>query len=778
MQVLWDLRKTLRCAALTGPTSDLKTIANEVICLFTAGRRGNQNTVLLLLNDEQIVDSLQDSIRSEIARHNITTFAPVAVLLIHVRKAEIEECEHVALKKELSDREKQEFEDKKKDLSRRYRDRHKHFHGFNVMQSNFSQAYVKEACAVLKPVKKTRKPQETQLATFLSLMNAYVPGSYLLESQCLAFLNDKDSIHEGLSLEDRMKPFGNLVITFPADMNSDRKVCMAHHMIAQQCTELLAEAGVTRSDTTRNFMSCLCNNEVSPCLLGFVKDMLTKRETLTEQEKEKFSRLILDIQKKEGNVQSASVLKVASRKFVKNPFFPQTLARFYYSEIKDYNQAEIWVYKAIDRDPKNSFIADTLGQVHKHHLNSKTWSKSPGNPREILQLATKAFEAFKNEERLAENAANTFNNRGMFGFLQVASTVYDALVKCNKDWKDVLTQTVSMGSVLKSLGDNKLYKFNDLISSLRDEVERKCKFFDIYLTYSKLSMKKDDRPYIWREVSSCYQKYVGNSPPKHLKHADNLPPGLKENKDGTLSLSQVYFILSQLTITQLTEISARTEEINSTEQATINYIAANITLQNMVQDLLSKCDRNMLIRKMPLSTNNAPECHMLALLMLWPQDSGEDSLFDLNTCIQVMHSSYENAYKKYLRSRYLRPLVFLGEGRGQSRIVHRSVLDEFFLEENKDATFEDLKKQWTNDGIFKNLRAQNRLLKLRGVVRNYRVYAACGDKEIEVNANLQDYLWKSGQVSFYLGFNIRGPVAFCIQRIDDKPTSEGKKIIQ
>ncbi|KAM9426210.1 NACHT, LRR and PYD domains-containing protein 1 homolog isoform 6-T9 [Pholidichthys leucotaenia] len=37
MQMLWDLRKTFRCAVLTGSTSDIVKVAKEVVHLFTAG---------------------------------------------------------------------------------------------------------------------------------------------------------------------------------------------------------------------------------------------------------------------------------------------------------------------------------------------------------------------------------------------------------------------------------------------------------------------------------------------------------------------------------------------------------------------------------------------------------------------------------------------------------------------------------------------------------------------------------------------------------------------
>ncbi|XP_030609368.1 sterile alpha motif domain-containing protein 9-like [Archocentrus centrarchus] len=495
MQVLWDLRRTFRCAVLKGSSSDVTKVAQDVVNLFTAGSQGHQNTVLLLLNDEFILDTLQDSIMEEIAEQNLEIDMPVVILLNCVRTSDdvIHQKEHaykekqslqknarksIILKKTLSGKEKALFDKKKEELSKRFGDRCEQFHGFNILQSNFSQEYIREACAVLKDIKRAKKPLKMQLVAILSLLNAYVPGSYLLESQCLDFLRHDD--YEGLPLEDLTQPFSHLIITFQQDERAEKKVSVAHTMIAQCCTELLADAGVTRSDTARNLLNNFCRDSVPPCLLGFVKDMLTKREMKREEDpingndkekKEKFSRLILDItkmerngnDKKEGKIQSVSVLKVASKTFDQNPFFPQALARFYYIELEDYNEAEIWAKEAKQRDPRNSYVADTLGQVYKNHLKNK---KVSDKPREILQLAQKAIEAFEEEEKLAENehmkgrkgggktkVLRGLNTSGQFGYLEVCSLLYDQLVSHDEIWKKVLTKNVSLGSVLKSLGE-------------------------------------------------------------------------------------------------------------------------------------------------------------------------------------------------------------------------------------------------------------------------------------------------------------------------------------
>ncbi|KAK9521868.1 hypothetical protein VZT92_019844 [Zoarces viviparus] len=797
MKVLWDLRKTFRSAVLTGSTSDITKVAEEVVQLFTAGSRGNHNTVLLLVNDEKIMKELEDGIKMTIAGQKIRVpgHMPVAILLNCVRKDVVVQSDHIVLRKGLSEEEKKKFDEKKKELGTRYSDEHKQFHGFNIMQTNFSQAYIQEACSVFQTTKKANRPQKTQLAAFLSLLNAYVPGSFLLESQCMDFFKHDDYRHGDLSLEDRMEPFSHLVITFQQDGRSEKKVCMAHPMIAQRCTELMARSGVTRSDTARNLLTRLCTEETPPFLVGFIKDMLTKRGTKPKDMKkeedpidgtefvERYSRLILDIQKIESNTQSASVLKLASNLFGQNPFFPQALARFYYAELKYYNQAEMWAKKAKLRDPQNSFVADTLGQVHKNHLKNK---EHPAKPREILHLASKAIEAFKDEERLAENeqgsemkgdgntkVSNVFNIRGQFGYLQVCNLVYDLLVSQNDTWRDILTKNVSLDSVLESLGDHKLFRFNDLINGLRDEIGRKCAFFDKYLTYSKPDMK-DDPAYISRDTSKCYRNFVGNSPSKDFKQKGaDLIQKLKQNLADT-SAGVLSCLDRECTESDLKEIITWWEEIflqKDTVTALVNYILTHIMLRNMGAISPSDCKHLAAFKqRMPLIPNDSPELHMLALLLCWPTGSEAKCVLDLTELIRRMHRSYEVAYKKHFRSRYLRPLFFIGNGEDLKGIVHRKVLENLFLQQN-EGTKQDWSNDWSKEKIFKVPEVQARLVKVEGVVRNYRVFATIDDEEIEVDANRQNSIWRPRRVSFYLGFTIRGPVAFAIQT---KPAAEGK----
>uniref|UniRef100_A0A3P9Q8X5 Uncharacterized protein n=1 Tax=Poecilia reticulata TaxID=8081 RepID=A0A3P9Q8X5_POERE len=786
MQVLWDLRKTFRCAVLKGSTSDITNVAQEVVHLFTAGSQGQKNTVLLLISDEQMLDKLKKCIMSTIAKNKIVTNKPVAILLSCVRKDVLLESDNVVLQRQLSDKEKQKFREKREELKAKYGDITQ-LHGFNIMQTNFSERYIQKSCEVFRSSRKARRPLKAQLAAFLALLNAYAPGSYLLESECLNFLRYKNSMDNDGAVEELMQPFSHLIVTFQQNDETKRRVRMAHPLIAKCCTEMLAHTGVPRSDTTRNFLNNFCRDEETEefpqCLLGFVKDILTKREAKTQdktgsdakEDQERFSKLILDIQKMEGGVQCVSVLKVASKKFNQNPFFPQALSRFYYIEMKNYYQAEMWAKAANLRDPKNSFIADTLGQVYKNHLKAK---EATAKSREILKLAKDAIEAFKHEEQLAEDEqetdmkedgmitiSNVFNSRGQFGFLQVCKILYDLLVSKNKTWREVLTKNVPLCSVLHMLGDSKLYRFNDLINILKDEVERKSEFFDKYLTYSKYSTDKEDPEYIFKDITDCYRKYIGNSPLKKTtqKIAQALQM-LKKNRAAT-SAGVLACLDRAHTEKDLKEIATWWKEIWSSHYpgtAEVNYILAVIMLVNTGETLPAYSKPfKMFGKKIPMSEKDPPEQHMLALLLFWPANSEDECEFDLSQLIQQMRLSYEHTYQKHFQSRYLPPLFFIGKGQSLERLVHRKVVEQ--LSHKSNETKLDRSNNWRNESIFQNDEVRERLLRVEGRVRNYRVFATVGGTQIEIEANSQRNLWRQRRVSFYIGFTIRGPVAFSIQ---------------
>ncbi|XP_034020512.1 LOW QUALITY PROTEIN: sterile alpha motif domain-containing protein 9 [Thalassophryne amazonica] len=719
MKVLWDLRKTFRCAILTSPISDTRLTAKEVIHLFTAGHLGHQNTVLLLVNDEHVLNKIPHEIMEELRQQQITTYSHVAILLHCDRNVAISNSDDIVVKDELSQKEKTEFNKKKEELRKNCSKKCQQFHGFNIMQTGFDREYIQRTCTILKNVKRTNRPRSAQLVAILSLLNAYVPGSYLLQSQCLDFLKHSSTDVE-LSLEDKMQPFSHLIITFQKDKKN-------HHGTPCHSTVLhqtVSRGGVSRSDTARNLLTnFFCKTAIPQSLPSFIKDMLTNREIQKEEnqtnggmpgmkeKKKMFSQLILDIQGLEDKEQAASVLKVASRVFYESPVFPQALARFHYIVRKDYNAAQMWAETAKQRSPTSSFIADTMGQVHKHHLNSRmshhkpgdSTSKDPANPRDILQIAKKAIEAFKHEEQLAENElcstkVSFFNIRGQFGYLQICKLIYDFLVPQSETWKRILTRNVTLNSVPGLLKIHKCYRFNDLLYSLKDEVEKKCHFFNAYLSYSKPDKETADPSYIWPDVLSCYNKYVEH-PPLVLGH----------------------------------EISLKGDALRQ---------------------------------------DDTPESYMHTIIKERPKDDEKTSPA-FKDLIEEMGRSYDCTYAKYLQSRYLLPIFYLCKDKDNKIVL--SEKNPLLI--GKEKPTEGILSDKHSKEEIRHLKGKENLFKLHGVVRNHHIFAKVAGTEIQVDANSQQSLWKPCEVSFFLGFTVKGLIADDIhemQAIQERPTEKLK----
>ncbi|KAF4110476.1 hypothetical protein G5714_007507 [Onychostoma macrolepis] len=614
MQVLWHFRKDLRCVRVIASKLDTKELSKQVVDLFLlSSEEQGQKTVLLLLdiqentNDNlQIKNSLRKNLNEEIHQRDITTNTPV-VIIFNCSSAycltTAEATADVKLKMELSPHEKQRFEQKKKELKKKHKETSQEFHAFNIMQGGFKKEDAEKVITeeMINHVKNHKESSSTRLLSFLALINSYVPGSHLSKLFCQEFMDqtEQPTDEEKPTLETIMKPFMDLIVIFSKEEQEANCIRLAHPMIADACLKLFTESKLTRFDIAKDFLNSLVKGKESN-YVRICNNMLVRR-LQTEQGKQTFSRLILDIiNERENNAnQCICLLELASDLFSTDPVYPQTLARLFYIKVKEdnkYEEARKWATLAIKRDPKNSHIRDTLGQVHKNHLLNET-KKQHSDINMYLAIAQSAIKAFKDEEEAAEGESEDdtgFSNRGLFGFLQSGEP-------CEK----------------------------------------------------------------------------------------------------------------------AEDLQARLQELWATE-----------------------------------AEGRRPEFYLLMLLLFWPEEAQPAIANppDLEKCVQNMNQSYKNKYQKYLRSRYLVPLFFFGNGNGLQRLIHSSKLDEMYLEllseGHEKAEVECLQR-------------------ISGKVEDDKVFVVIKAQQIQVTPHNRASVCKPGLVSFYLGFNIRGPVAYNIRYEDN-----------
>ncbi|KAJ8345903.1 hypothetical protein SKAU_G00300960 [Synaphobranchus kaupii] len=773
MQVLWDFRKKLRCAVLRDSEAQVQHIARQTIALFQAGGPENNTTVLLLIDNLPKADTLERGLVQCVASSRVHGKVPVVIILNckRVVGGNGQSRTDIACRTELSYREKEQFIERESVLLFRGQQSER-FYGFNIMRRGFSEDYVRE---VIIPIMDgvQRAAKSTKLLAVLALLNSYVPGSSLLKAECQAFLGPPDPIHGGPSFEDRMEPFTGLLVTFSRQENLVR---MAHPLIATYCCRALEAAGLSLGETTKTLVKHFDKKHRDKSLALTISNLLVNRTTGKQ-----FSPLIEDLRERKPR-DCVTILELVCKEFPCNAFIRQALARFLYlSNLQDYSQAEKWARKAVRIMPNNSFIADTLGQLHKHHLQ---WKK-PDSLCMELELVQKAVAAFEAQWKVAEeedevgqeDAGGTtwmsyfFNSSGMFGYIQVAKIIIDIFQR-PKVREPVLMLNAKDELPCRSIASNNFQtflKFKTLLASFKDKVETTFRFFECFLTYSE---RDKDQSYMRKNVTEiCYCWYVTLGKESPRQGADGIREELKERTAASFP-GLLHCLEMNKGMQEMTEITKMWKEVAHTPSPahsltdTLCYLLSNIALScvhPVSPDILPFSELTSTLQRLlreERRQDREPELYFLALVSLWPGAADNIRSMDINNYVTRLQKAYEQSYQKHLRSRYIRAHFFLREGTEYSRLVHWSTVKRRLLANAKDDTQRSRAfHQWRDQADWEN----TELLRVQGVVKDREMFACYGQREVLVHPDNMAQVRSPGRVTFYLGFNIRGPVAFDIQ---------------
>ncbi|XP_076018743.1 sterile alpha motif domain-containing protein 9-like [Genypterus blacodes] len=626
------------------------------------------------------------------------------------------------------------------------------------------------AAEVSQYVARNQRATNTRLFSFLALLNKYIPRSYLMMHECRQILGPPDPIYGGPPFEERMEPFTRLIFTTGL-VGPDQLV---HMNFAHEAVDLLANCKISRSTIMKNLMDFHSGYQDESHTMQVIKHLLTNRE-IKGTWKCKFSSLIEDM-KNENIYNAVSVLEAASDTFPQFPNFPQTLSRLHYLNGEtDYGKAEKWAKIAIKRAPYNSYVADTLGQVHKHRL-LKSWNREA-----VLKVAEMAFRAFKDVEQKAmreegqemmdtpaASNSKSFNNRGHFGFIQVAKIVFEKLNRIRNP---------------------------HLLTNLRikQEVKDKFDFFEWYLTYSMPDRNSLEPPYFWKDVAVCYEYYTTNTAAKSTSFAGLLDK-LRSWKGSYAELQSPE--ITQSDLEKIQEDLGRTYKGDSTDvEKAEKYILSNITLSNKIPNAPQLVSvrklRTILLKFLMIDARHqSPEFYLLVMLLFWPEnqqqdgeeeyvaqqtsdDNGSEPIelpIDLPQHVTLMKTAFDSKYDKFLRGRYLLPLFLLGKGCGLNKWVHKSRLDQILEESPLTKASEprwvreEVIEMWSSGKVWKNSHIRAILLPVR-VLQSQpleedkpdEVLVWIGGNQMIVTRDQPD-----AQVPkfVYLGFTIEGPVAF------------------
>ncbi|XP_027703686.1 sterile alpha motif domain-containing protein 9-like [Vombatus ursinus] len=839
MHVLWELKSKFRCAVLKSKTFDFEDVGTQVMTLLTYCSENQQQylPVLLLVDDfeeQETVSDLCNHINSAIEEAYIQYETPLVIILNCMRSQRPEKDaknpDSVAVINKLSDKEKRVFDSKFKEIEKKHQNC-RDFYSFMIMKENFNRKYIEDVVKhILKGLNVDSK--EAQLISFLSLLNSYISDSDISVVQCEKFLGltKQREYWSRRCLEDKMGNYSTILIrTKAVDCGRYEGVRIIHPLIASRCLEeLKLTSEIAKSDIA---LKLLRENEFYQPGIRRDKFVRTVQMLLLRRQKEYsnprkdtntlFSPFIVDIQKEEGNDQVQKVLGEGTIRFEHYALIYQALARHFYINENNFDEAINWAEKAKKRSPGNSFVSDTLGQVYKNQLifhKDKIQQErivSPQELEDLLTIAVKASGAFRESQQHNENRDNEigqypkskrkggmYNTSCYLGEIEVCIQIIQLLEKVpllegrNKSSREVIVQLLCGRNDLLDLSiqQNEYYPvIKKHILYLRALQCRLKITFETLQDYFALLKVRDSEREILEEKNQVKMKvllrqYVSiflNSETMHsvvTSSGKSVPEMICWRELEASNAVRFSGLLKYLTENQKNAVKMETivskykllvEKENSTQiREKQNFILSNIILKCLKPNskFIESLDKlkEMLqgvLQQVGLHYSH-PDPYFLATLLFWPENQQLDqNSRQIGKYISSLRRSFKEKYGQMCRAKQPFIPFYLGRGRGLNQFIHRERIEQCFQNES------DLRALWKHGDVWRKEKVKDLLLRLNGRVENDLVYVDHGTKEnleIPVQPAFLGQLRRGRsmeRVSFYLGFSTGGPIAYDIKII-------------
>ncbi|CAI5656574.1 unnamed protein product [Oreochromis niloticus] len=820
MHILWSLRNTFRCAVLRNNNADFAEVASQVTQLLMYDHQEQLPSVPVLLmiddfDDMEKVFDLQQLIEKECEEKKIQSKSAQVVLLNCMRSESSETtgqtADTVFIGNNLSDKEKKLFEEKLVEIEKTYKNTET-FYGFMIMKKNFKSEYIESVVRnTLKSFNMNQK--NAQLLAVLVLLDVYCRGASLSVSLCEEFLDLQPKPFCGSNkVEHGFGKFSTFITSCSVQGKVVfRAVKMIHSRIAKQCLlELKATHNVKKVEiadlllTTDTFYE---STQGKSKLLQDVHHILVKR--YHELEESQFSPLIQDIAHETPGLEEM-VLKNASKRYEKDPIVSQLLARYYYLRKKDFGEAKSWAKKAKDLYKDNSYIADTSAQVIKHELKNaiadcKEEPISPEKLKTLLKLAQSALEAFQETQNLAKKESLqrlqiktdncTFNTSGCLGEIQVGVLVTDVLAKTpvfSSDGlrHDIMSQVLSGDLKLSDLESrdrwhtkNKPYyvilkHFEDVLYNLKYRMKKNFDFLDSFYVNlgSRFGMKDSREQMSQNELFRCFRHYAKvfcKTDSASLLKNKNLHTMLKLHqtrqcleKEKADTYSGILSYLSSNTSTEMMEEIARQYLFVCKRQPTpkekVNFIYVNVVLSRLkleshvLQPYADMVNLLFQVLREQIPLSESLPLSFIAVLLLWPEPYSPLQK-DLGRYISQMKTSYRAEMKEVYNGKSPVIHFLLGKKRGYERLVHIGEIKKCIVDGQQQFT-----SMWGSGKIWKEKKVEELLYRVRGKVKNDCIIADTGFPVTPMYRSQISGHAEGSEVSFFIGFSMRGPVAFDI----------------
>lgn len=653
----------------------------------------------------------------------------------------------------------------------------------------------------------------TCLILYVALLNTYVQNSFISQSHCeelLALTIRLERFHQH-EFEESLSPQAKLVFLHLRDDKTHiESIRIIHPLVAKEILQQLLGNQQTQSSLA---MKLLCQDVLFEHRFGrdeylsFLRALFIRRSRISKGDEYDsfFSPFIEHVCENEKSPGKAiELLKEAFQRFHKDPFFAQQLARLHYTYEK-FEEAKLWAETAAKQLPNNSYILDTKGQVYRKWFQAKCKAidtgnvpKTPLNTADAVETALKALECFQECEKAANADMENVNNSGFFSEVEVGCSLLKLIssldVFANKAdghsecMKYLVTDYIPEEvKIAWEPFHGRLKQLNQTMQDALEWISEDLSYFQTDIDAGEEETpesfeEKLSHPLKWlAKKSSEYGKYYSESYCTALLQKGqpipaDLTPFQKRMIIYQLGGGNITSILSKLTDQRnavhllqsiLSLYPSNPIKAKFGQRDIVNYIVAHISLNSLspqTQKVAPLKDLQALCRQFPSDKRKClPSALFLLTLLFWPEDHDTDR--DKETKFEIVQSAVVHLEKGYWskkkdipqRKRRIYTHFFLGSGNGLDKFVHKkkfeSVTEGFSVSEKRMKWFRG--EAWKKPEIAKMLKC------VSGWTEDGVVYLE-GPQKKKFNVfplHVRSVPHGNENITFYLGFTFRGPVA-------------------
>ncbi|XP_062575997.1 sterile alpha motif domain-containing protein 9-like [Saccostrea cucullata] len=838
-QVLWELRTKYRCAVarrITDQTCD----QIEKFRYYEESENPKPPIILIDNEDEEKLTNLFARLENRariLSRRSEAPCKVYCVFLLCFRRANLPRnlLDHTfQLRHELNPQEQKWFQRKNEHLQKQFKTEGgvnpMLLISFNMLKENFNKDYIKRA--VQEFVDDIKGEQEQALLCYLSLMNTFdldfqsVPISSF-DPMMTNFKNIRKITFGSVTQQRRgfretswevnLNPSLLVLVNRSArvDCSSQLKgFCIINQLFA---SEIFAYISLKKHMTTSEMMMHFLGSPVFKrynrsyeALKKITKDIMKKRELLSNGRKEYFSPLIMEVISKESVDNAAKILEMGFEMF-SDAMIAQQIARLY-MYAKNWDKAENFAKIATQMKPESSYLWDTYGQVFKRQLTDMYLETSKESSElqekdavEAIQLGFKAIQKFNQEQEKSEKEHGVkLNDAGYFAEMRTVLILLEILHFC--------PGTNAPGNLKRFLNDS--HYIPKFCQSLSEEAVQKIKSFQ-FRTNTVMRIIEEQSSQLKSEIMNnatvCKPDFTQRNSLTYLRenldnyfgeNSDVIPSSLnkqdraefirrrvrrlvgntlttvlrlKSKEDGPVILRNVEVLLVQ-------NCNSAYCTVNDITQLVSVSIVRNLYKDNADDEYKGLLQWTKRALDMTGKSEERPslEIYLFLALLHWPTVRRYAKFADdlctvkqLQDVIKKWKTIFLQIYPRQREDTYLHrgdtTFFFLGRGSTFSEIVYYEDLHE-----------KGNSRYFRGDSVWRKQKVRDRLQRVQGILKPQGleviidITSPRGNVEtLVITTSLpvaQRHLWNK-KVYFYVGFSWSGPKAFDVS-LEETPSLE------